>query len=104
MLKTLFQEDPIPLKLKGNQIFLKKKKTFSRSLDFPTEREGGMRSSLRFRVRGGRGGSGYAFCQALYKGIEGEDWEDMYDSYKEMSRAVGVRKPRRSRRQKFCGH
>ena len=36
----------------------------------------------------------YAFCQALYEGIEGEDWEDMYFSYKEMSGAVGVRKPR----------
>ena len=35
----------------------------------------------------------YAFCQALYKGIEGEDWEEMRDSYKEMSRAVGVKKP-----------
>ena len=34
-----------------------------------------------------------AFCQALYKGIEGEDWEEMYDSYKVMS----------SRRQKPCG-
>ena len=35
----------------------------------------------------------YAFCQALYKGIEGKDWEEMYDSYKEMSKAVGVKKP-----------
>ena len=35
----------------------------------------------------------YAFCQALYKGIEGEDWEEMYDSCKVMSGAVGVRKP-----------
>ena len=34
----------------------------------------------------------YAFCQAMYKGIEGEDWEEMYDSYKVMSRAVGVKK------------
>ena len=34
----------------------------------------------------------YVFCRALYKGIEGEDWEEMYDPYKEMSRAVGVRK------------
>ena len=34
----------------------------------------------------------YAFCQALCKGIEGEDWEEMYESYKEMSRAVGVKK------------
>ena len=30
-----------------------------------------------------------AFCQALYKGIEGEDWGEMYEAYKEMSRAVG---------------
>ena len=22
----------------------------------------------------------YAFCEALYKGIEGKDWEEMYDS------------------------
>ena len=34
-----------------------------------------------------------AFCQVLYKVIEGEDWEEMYDSYKVMSKAVGVRKP-----------
>ena len=31
----------------------------------------------------------YAFCQALFKGIEGEDREEMYESYKEMNRAVG---------------
>ena len=31
----------------------------------------------------------YAFCQALYEGTEGEDWDDMFDSYKEISRAVG---------------
>ena len=31
----------------------------------------------------------YAFCQALYKGIEGEDWEEMCESYEEMSRAMG---------------
>ena len=35
----------------------------------------------------------YAFCQALYKGIEGEVWEEMYESYKEMSKAV-ERQPR----------
>ena len=29
-----------------------------------------------------------AFCQALYIGIEGEDWEDMCESHKEMSGAV----------------
>ena len=42
----------------------------------------------------------YAFCQALYKGIEGEDWEDMYESYKEMSGAVGVRKPQEAQKVK----
>ena len=42
----------------------------------------------------------YAFCQALYKGIEGEACEEMYDSQKVMSRAVGVR---RLRKQKPCG-
>ena len=35
----------------------------------------------------------YAFCLALYKDIEGENWEEMCESYKEMSRAVGVSKP-----------
>ena len=33
-----------------------------------------------------------AFCQALYKGIEGKDWEEMYDSHKEMSKALGGKK------------
>ena len=42
----------------------------------------------------------YAFCQALYKGIEGEDWEDMCDSYKEISRAVGERKPQEAQKAK----
>ena len=42
----------------------------------------------------------YAFCQALYNGIEGEDWEEMYESYKEMSRAVGVRKPQEAQKAK----
>ena len=31
--------------------------------------------------------------QALYKGIEGKDWEEMYDSNKMMSKTVGVKKP-----------
>ena len=29
----------------------------------------------------------YAFCQALSKGIDGEDWGEMYDAYKEMRRS-----------------
>ena len=41
-----------------------------------------------------------AFCQALYKGIEGKDWEDMYDSYKVISRAVGARKPQEAQKAK----
>ena len=45
----------------------------------------------------------YAFCQALYKGIEGKDWEEMFDSHKEMSKTLGVKSRRRPRRQKPCG-
>ena len=47
----------------------------------------------------------YAFCQALYKGIEGEDWEEMYESYKEMSRAVQGKEATGSPEGKsFVGH
>ena len=47
----------------------------------------------------------YAFCQALYKGIGGKDWEEMYDFYKVMSKAVGVRKPLEAQKGKsFVGH
>ena len=42
----------------------------------------------------------YAFCQALYKGIEGEDLEEMYDSYKVMSRAVGAKTPQEAQKAK----
>ena len=38
----------------------------------------------------------HAFCQALYKGIEGEDWGEMYEAYRDMSRVVGVKKPQKS--------
>ena len=40
----------------------------------------------------------YAFCQALYKGIEGKDWEEMNDSCKVLSKAVGVKKPREAQK------
>ena len=43
-----------------------------------------------------------AFCQALYKGIEGKDWEDMCESYGEKKRAVEVKKPQEPR-QELCG-
>ena len=47
----------------------------------------------------------YAFCQALYKGIEGEDWEDMYEPYTEISRAVGAKIPQEAQKSKsFMGH
>ena len=48
----------------------------------------------------------YASCQALYKGIEGDDWEEMYKSYKEMSRAVGVKKPQEAQKEgkSLVGH
>ena len=36
----------------------------------------------------------------MYKGIEGEGWEEMYDSYKVMSRAVGVWKPQEAQKAK----
>ena len=42
----------------------------------------------------------YAFCQALYRGIEGEDWGEMYDAYQEMSRAVAVKKPHEAQKAK----
>ena len=33
----------------------------------------------------------YAFCQALYQVTEGEDREEMYGSFKAMSKALGVK-------------
>ena len=42
----------------------------------------------------------YAFCQALYKGIEGKDWEEMFDSCKVMSKALGVKKPQEAQKAK----
>ena len=42
----------------------------------------------------------HAFCQALFQGIEGEDWKELYVSYKVMSRAVGLKSHRRPRKQK----
>ena len=40
----------------------------------------------------------YAFFQALCEGIVGEDREEIHCSYKDMSRAVGVRKPPKSKK------
>ena len=42
----------------------------------------------------------YVFCQALYKGIGGKEWEEMNDSYMVMSKAIGVRKPQEGQKAK----
>ena len=42
----------------------------------------------------------YAFCEALFQGIEGEDWGEIHFSYKEMSRAGGVKKPHEAQKAK----
>ena len=42
----------------------------------------------------------HAFCQALHQSIEGEDWEQLHDSYKAMSRAVGMKKPQEAQKAK----
>ena len=42
----------------------------------------------------------HAFCQAIYKGIEGDDWEELYEHYKEMSKAAGVKKPNENQKAK----
>ena len=42
----------------------------------------------------------HAFCQAIYKGIEGSDCGKLYEHYKELSRAAGVRKPHESQKAK----
>ena len=31
----------------------------------------------------------HAFCQAIHKGVEGSEWDDLYEHYKEMSKAAG---------------
>ena len=35
----------------------------------------------------------HASCQVLYKGIEGQGWEALYDHCKELYRAAGTKKP-----------
>ena len=40
----------------------------------------------------------HAFCQAIYKGIESSEWEELNDYYKEMRKAAGVKKPNESQK------
>ena len=47
--------------------------------------------------------TGMFFARRCIKASKGKDREDMYDSYKIMSKAVGVKKRRRVRRQEPCG-
>ena len=35
----------------------------------------------------------HAFFQAMYKGIEGEEWEELYCHYRDTSKAKGAKKP-----------
>ena len=42
----------------------------------------------------------HSFCQAIYKRIEGSEWEELYEQYKEMSTAAGVWKPSESQKAK----
>ena len=42
----------------------------------------------------------HAFCQALFQGIGREDWGELFDAYKEMSRAVEVKKPHEAQQAK----
>ena len=44
--------------------------------------------------------TGTSSVRRLYKGIEGEDWRELYDAYKEMSKAVGVKKPQEAHKAK----
>ncbi len=42
----------------------------------------------------------HAFCQAIYKGSEGSEWEDLYERHNVLSEAAGVRKPNESKKAK----
>ena len=42
----------------------------------------------------------HVLCQAIYKGIEGEESEELYYHYREMSQATGARKPSASHKAK----
>ena len=45
-------------------------------------------------------GGRHAFHQANYKGFEGEELEELYCHYREMSKATGARKPSESQKAK----
>ena len=40
------------------------------------------------------------FCHAIYKGIEGKEWEEQYCHFRDMSKATGAKKPSESQKVK----
>ena len=42
----------------------------------------------------------HAFCQAIYKGIEGSEWEELYFHYRDLSKAAGAKKKKNKRESK----
>ena len=42
----------------------------------------------------------HAFCQSIFQGIEGCEWEDLYFHYRKMSKAPGAQKPSESQEAK----
>ena len=40
----------------------------------------------------------HSFCEAIYKGIEGKDWEELYCHYRDMSKTTGAKKPSESQK------
>ena len=41
-----------------------------------------------------------AFCQAIYRGIEGQEWEALYHHYRELNQVAGAKKPSESQKVK----
>ena len=33
-----------------------------------------------------------AFCQAIFKGVEGSEWRELYHHYRDLSKAAGAKK------------
>ena len=42
----------------------------------------------------------HAFCQAIYKGVEGSEWRELYHHYRDLSKAAGAKKPSESQKAK----
>ena len=42
----------------------------------------------------------HACCQAIYREVEGKEWENLYYHYREMSQATGAKRPSESQKAK----